>query len=240
MAEATANQEGEQDPSMEEILQSIRRIIAEDGESPAPTPSESKNPPKISGDAQASDVLELTEMVKDDGTIESLKPSSGTDGNTAPAVPVIQSAPPVAAESTPPAAPPALATTDVLSQIEEALAVPETTPAAATTPPAATTPVATTPVATPAPVSAQPASGETLLSDQAVATATSSIKKLQAATEPPLPPGTTTPSPVFQSGNTVEAMVAAMLKPMIKEWLDANLPKIVERMVAQEIRRLTK
>lgn len=40
--------------------------------------------------------------------------------------------------------------------------------------------------------------------------------------------------------NTLEAVVRGMLKPMMKEWLDANLPRIVEDMIQAEIRRLSR
>lgn len=40
-------------------------------------------------------------------------------------------------------------------------------------------------------------------------------------------------------GNTLEDVVKAMLKPMLKEWLDAKLPELVEGMVAKEIARIT-
>jgi cell pole-organizing protein PopZ len=39
--------------------------------------------------------------------------------------------------------------------------------------------------------------------------------------------------------NTLEGLVRAMLKPMLKDWLDANLPELVEGMVAREIARIT-
>jgi cell pole-organizing protein PopZ len=39
--------------------------------------------------------------------------------------------------------------------------------------------------------------------------------------------------------NTLEGLVREMLRPMLKEWLDANLPELVERMVSKEIRRIT-
>jgi cell pole-organizing protein PopZ len=41
-------------------------------------------------------------------------------------------------------------------------------------------------------------------------------------------------------GNTLEAVVRGMLKPLMKEWLDANLPRIVEDMIQAEIRRLSR
>ena len=37
----------------------------------------------------------------------------------------------------------------------------------------------------------------------------------------------------------LEAVVREMLKPMLKEWLDANLPEIIEQLVAREIARIT-
>lgn len=42
------------------------------------------------------------------------------------------------------------------------------------------------------------------------------------------------------AGNTLEDLVREMLRPMLKEWLDKNLPPIVERMVAKEIARLAR
>ena len=41
------------------------------------------------------------------------------------------------------------------------------------------------------------------------------------------------------SDNTLEGLVRAMLKPMLKEWLDANLPDLVQTMVSKEIARIT-
>ncbi len=38
---------------------------------------------------------------------------------------------------------------------------------------------------------------------------------------------------------TLEGLVREMLKPMMRAWLDENLPRIVEDMVAQEIARLS-
>jgi cell pole-organizing protein PopZ len=35
-------------------------------------------------------------------------------------------------------------------------------------------------------------------------------------------------------------MVKEMLRPMLKEWLDRNLPPMVERIVEREIVRLTR
>jgi cell pole-organizing protein PopZ len=54
-----------------------------------------------------------------------------------------------------------------------------------------------------------------------------------------LAPNTTLPG-MFISGNTVEAMVGELIKPMLKEWLDANLPRIVEEKVEAEVARIAR
>lgn len=38
---------------------------------------------------------------------------------------------------------------------------------------------------------------------------------------------------------TLNVLVEAMLRPMLRDWLDTNLPAIVEKMVAREIARIT-
>lgn len=45
--------------------------------------------------------------------------------------------------------------------------------------------------------------------------------------------------PEVSGSDTLEGLVREMLKPMLKDWLDAHLPEIVERVVAQEVARLT-
>lgn len=48
------------------------------------------------------------------------------------------------------------------------------------------------------------------------------------------------PAPVAASGElSVNALAEAALRPMLKQWLDANLPHMVERLVAREIARIT-
>ncbi|MEO0816639.1 MAG: DUF2497 domain-containing protein [Pseudomonadota bacterium] len=42
------------------------------------------------------------------------------------------------------------------------------------------------------------------------------------------------------SENTLEGMVRELVKPMIKEWLDANLPDIVEDKVELEVQRISR
>lgn len=54
------------------------------------------------------------------------------------------------------------------------------------------------------------------------------------AKAPPAPP-----APGIDGGQTLEALARAMLEPMLKAWIDANMPEIVERMAQAEIKRLT-
>jgi len=229
---------------MEEILQSIRRIIAEDD-------GEAKKAAPAAAPAGNDDVLELTEMVAEDGKTVNVKadekPAEPAKSGTEPAdvLNTIDAAltpekpkemPPVQPEQKPAelkptdqAAPKAASSQDDIDAMFATAA-----PAPAAPEPAA--PIVPAPVAKPtAPVE----TADSLLSSAASSAAASSIKKLKSA-EPEPAPLVTTPSPHFRSGNTVEDMVADMLKPMMKSWLDANLPQIVERIVEREVKKLTK
>jgi cell pole-organizing protein PopZ len=44
----------------------------------------------------------------------------------------------------------------------------------------------------------------------------------------------------FASGPSVEELVAYLLKPMLKDWLDKNLPRIVEERVEAELARIAR
>lgn len=39
--------------------------------------------------------------------------------------------------------------------------------------------------------------------------------------------------------NTMDGLVREMLRPMLKDWLDAHLPEMVERIVAREVARIS-
>jgi uncharacterized protein len=90
MAEAKAQETAKQDPkagaaaagedlSMEEILHSIRKIIAEDDPEARKPNGKPKEGEAAAAAPASEDVLELTEMVKEDGSIESLKPGAPAD-----------------------------------------------------------------------------------------------------------------------------------------------------------------
>ncbi len=84
-------------------------------------------------------------------------------------------------------------------------------------------PVAAAPVAAPA------APAEKIVSDQ---TAEASRARLASLSKLVIKPEIT-------GAETLEGLVREMLKPMLREWLDANLPDLVEAMVAKEIARIT-
>lgn len=46
-------------------------------------------------------------------------------------------------------------------------------------------------------------------------------------------------SKAFRSGVTIEDITKEAIKPLLKEWLDENLPAIVKKMIKKEIRRIT-
>ncbi len=83
-----------------------------------------------------------------------------------------------------------------------------------------------------APVAAAPAPvapGEKIISDQA---AEASRARLASLTRLVI-------KPEVAGSDTLEGLVREMLKPMLRDWLDANLPDLVETMVAKEIARIT-
>jgi cell pole-organizing protein PopZ len=170
-----------QEPSMEEILASIRKIIADD--EPAKT-----------------DVVELTQMVQEDGSVTDLKAAAAPEVSPPP----------------PPAAPP-----------------PEPPKAEAAPPPPPSSPPPRPPM--PAP----PA--DTLVSAPAAASAASALSSLANTVEierlAAMPPMTTTF--IGNNARTLEEMTIGLMKPLLKEWLDQNLPNVVDRLVQKEIERIT-
>lgn len=76
---------------------------------------------------------------------------------------------------------------------------------------------------------------DNLLDDSKAQSLRHSFSTLQTLSEPGAPPQ------IVRSGETsLEGLVRDMLRPMLKDWLDTNLPPIVEAMVDREITRITK
>ena len=195
MAEQTADNE----PSMEEILSSIRRIINEDDDD-APAEAEAAAEPEAeasepasqddvdamfdeAGDTEDTDVLELTDMVDE--------PEGGTDP---------------------------LAVDDDLMIVDRDEPEPEPEPVAA---------------AEPEPEidfdALEEETAEGLMSEPAAAAAMGSFHSLAENIRIS-----------DEEGRTLEGVVRALLRPMLKEWLDANLPSIVDEKVQAEIDRVAR
>ncbi len=184
------------EPSMEEILASIRKIISEDGDSVAATPA-----------AAADDVLVLTDEVDEDG---------------APAKP--EPEPPAMATLTPEPAPPPPRAAPVVDEPRVQLAEPAEEPE----PPAAQ--------AAPEPPPPPPQdSGRRLISDTTAAASLAALSELVSRThrEPDIET-----LPLGNANRTLEDITRELLRPILKSWLDDNLPELVERIVREEIGRL--
>ena len=179
--------ETEQEPPMEEILASIRRIISEG--------AEDDNPAKEEAGADPGEVLELTQMIKEDGSMVDLTKE----------------------ESEP-------------ESESEAESEPETEPAAEE--PAAEEPAAEEPAAEPE------SDDERLVSTDAADAASKPFADLARVAEPE--PARAAGPTFGDSGRTVEDLVMELMRPMLREWLDDNLPTLVERLVQKEIRHLVR
>ena len=223
---------GGEDLSMEEILQSIRRIITEDDKDGKKTNGAKKA--KDEDDVPGSDVFELTEMVKEDGSVVNVKAEAAEKD----VLTKIDAAltPEVKAEPAPPAPAP-VATTQ--SDIDALLATPAAPEPAPVAPPAPVVEAPPAPIVEVPPTPVVEAPSDSLLSEEAAAASISSLNKLKNA-EQYVSPVPVTGAPGFRDGTTMEDLVTEMLRPMMKTWLDANLPQIVERIVEREVRKLTK
>lgn len=203
-----------QEPTMEEILASIRRIISEDDApaetAPAAAAPDSTPEPEVEPfeaevvspalmdetpsvqepEASEEDVLELTD------TYEAPAAESIGDLDVSPAADVD----PFPVEA-----------------VSESVFAPEPEH------PSDTTSLDT------------PKSYDTLVGDSAAASAASAFAGLASSLKKPEPMETSIPS-----GPTLDELARSLLRPMLKEWLDANLPGIVEAQVRKEVERIAR
>lgn len=175
--------EANSEPTMEEILSSIKKIIAEDGEKSLASPRPRRTVPReashdelgnvvsIGGPRREDDVLELTEMAQEEVAITPVQVPPLAIG--APTVPTPQPVQPVAVAA-------------VLPDAE-------------------------------------------IVSPVTVAASRSALQSLSSLVV----------KPEVTGSDTLEGMVRDMLRPMLKDWLDANLPEVVERVVAKEVARIS-
>ncbi len=172
-----------QEPTMEEILASIRRIISED-------------------DAPPAEEAEAAPAAAEEPAAARAEPEPHPE-------PVAAAPEPVAAAEPAPAVE------------EEALELTEKVETHGDldvfTPPAAA------PVAEP-----EPAPVESLVSASAASAAASSFGQLSAAIGMP------------RSDRTLEDVVRELLRPLLQQWLDSNLPGIVQQAVEAEVERIAR
>jgi cell pole-organizing protein PopZ len=241
----------QQEPTMEEILASIRRIISDDTQQPAEAAPKAKAKPAEPAAAPAPKVVAVApppaaEAEEEDGLNQD-------DIDAVFAAMESDTAEPEAAADD------VLELTSDMSEWDEALAEseagaeatdeaaevpeiiepsgvvfdeapePEDEPVSAPAP----APRAEMPKAAPLPPLDRPASPpspfttESLLSPATDAVVSSAFGSLSRTL-------------LNQNPRTVEDLVGDMLRPMLKDWLDANLPTLVERMVRAEIERMSR
>jgi cell pole-organizing protein PopZ len=197
------------DPSMEEILASIRRIISDDDPKPGPSPA----PAPARGAVPDEPVIAMP-----------LAPPPEEDEEPAAAAPAAMSPP---AARVPPE--PVLELTQVLR--EDGAVVNILRPDQATD--------EERPLYRPRIVSeGQGAADPSLVSADVAAEAAKAISAIGR-----LEHGASGPGPGDRGtagGQTVEDLVRELLRPMLKEWLDARLPGLVETVVREEIERIVR
>ena len=165
-------QPARQEPSMEEILASIRRIIAEDDPATQSQPTEAASTEPLRAAAPPAMPAANAAMRDEDGKLAELR---GTSRH---------------------------------------VPRPEYAPAEASNAPGSGL------------AGERPAS-EGLLSSATTAAVDAAFHAL-AQTAPP------------RGGRTVEELVSELLRPMLKSWLDDNLPALVEQLVRAEIERVSR
>jgi len=227
------------EPSMEEILSSIKRIIAEDSQDTGPSirtgarragsESGSERRPRATKAEAILDAIESGELDaigQDDAgfddaddDMEVLELTDALDTAR------VQDVPPVAANSAPPAAPPPATPTAARTPPARPAAPPLAQPAR---------PIQATPRAARPEAAAAPAPASSIVDSDAmlsVATEVAARKALSSLS-------TMMVKPAGDADNTLENLVRDLLRPILKEWLDANLPEMVQTMVAREIARI--
>ena len=259
---------------MEEILASIRRIIAE-GERDAQegggqrdrsepgSPAPSKPPTAENSDETSqAEVLVLTEMVQDDGSVVSLQ------SDVAPAQPDEATVDSLLRQTllaeTAPSSPASVSITTVIEAVEAAVA-PKAAPAPPEAPAAAPSAAAEATIQpkvadalpdklpgwlspTPPPtdkstspptnkeriaVSSEGLKKPELVSEEALAASTAALAQLAQSV-------TRTREPAPGASKTLEEVVREAVEPLLKQWLDQHLPRIVERMVREAIDRVVR
>ncbi|MFI4998568.1 MAG: DUF2497 domain-containing protein [Reyranellales bacterium] len=92
------------------------------------------------------------------------------------------------------------------------------------------------------PMPDRPSTDQSLVGPSVAGVTASAFDRLSQVVQESVPqPAASDSGPsVGAGGKTIEDMVKEMLRPMLKDWLDRNLPAMVERFVEREIVRLTR
>jgi len=227
------NKPATKEPSMDEILSSIRQIIADDDSGGARKPAAVETAPERLPQAPAAEAAPLAltpeQIVPEDADDA---PAFGRDATGD------ESAADAGAEGDTSADAEGIAEVDLVhaddigfaAELEADAAEDEPEPAPAAPVPARPVQRPATPVSRAAPLPDPTLSSEIaerLLEPATKAAVRSTFNRLGA-----LAVGTPT--------LTVEEIMRDMLRPMLKEWLDENLPTVVERMVEKEIARISR
>jgi len=200
----------QREPTMEEILASIRRIISEEDKP---------------GDA-GGEVLDLKPPPAPVAEVKAPIVAPQPAPKPAP-IPEPPKPAPVAAAPPPPAPAPAVfeePEEDVPSRpLDDELMIVEREDEPAPIP----APVAAAPRPAPQPEWTPPPQqpSRPLVSDPVASQTSNALGRLMG-------------SMMINSGNTLDDVVRELLKPLLKEWLDVNLPSLVEAEVAKEIDRI--
>ncbi len=207
---------------MEEILASIRRIIADDDSKPAKAP-------EVAAAAKAPQAAAAPS-----------RPAPPAAPPPKPAAPLPSAPPPAAANSqdevdamlaeldAPPKAGPKPAAAQPPAPAAEVLDLTEAM-AAPTPPPGPAPSFRTIDGASDVVFTTKPerSTDRALISNETIAAVDSAFNSLAHTV-------------IGQNARTLEDLVREMLRPMLKSWLDDNLPGLVERIVRAEIERVSR
>jgi len=209
-----------QEPSMEEILASIRRIIADDDSgktsprTPEPAPAQQRPAPPVAASPRPAPP-----------PVRGPSPASKQDEIDA----VLASVEPVKPVPPPPKPAPPPPSADVLD-LTEAMATPSFRTIDGTSDVVFTERTAEAPEPprpAPAPPPASAGVDQSLISSATRAAVDNAFNSLANTV-------------LGQNARTLEDLVKEMLRPMLRAWLDDNLPGLVERLVRAEIERVSR
>jgi cell pole-organizing protein PopZ len=231
-----------QEPSMEEILASIRRIIADD--EAKPPAADKPSSPAAAAPAKPEKPAAATPAAKAPA-MNDIPPSSIPAAQAAAAkvsTPLFKPAPPPV---TPPAAP-APAPSNGQDDIDALLSgLDEATSAEEIRPPLPDGEVFELTDEMALPNAPKPSFNKVEPEDDLEFTETAAAKTVQILSHATVSAvesafNTLANTVLTNNARTLEDLVKEMLRPMLKSWLDDNLPGLVERIVKAEIERVSR